>query len=214
MSLPRSLDVRPARPAQALPGGVGAMLRARVHEICGASRLALAAMVMELSEGPVLWVFPGWFNGRIFPDGMRDFADPARLVFARTRRPEDILWTAEEALRSGAVPLVVAEVAAIPALTPVRRLNLAAEAGAEAAHHWGRLAPLGLLLTPGEGGAAGVESRWRMVPAPSGSTLIERRQAWRMERLRARDAGPAAWAVSRDEENETTVTRLSAPLPD
>ncbi|MCB6178361.1 hypothetical protein LHP98_09490 [Rhodobacter sp. Har01] len=208
MSLPRLLDPRPAAPLQPLPGGVASLRRARVHEICGTSRLALAAMVMELSEGPVLWVFPGWLNGRIFPDGLLDFADPARVVFVRTRRPEEILWTVEETLRSGAVPLVVAEVATVPALTPVRRMNLAAEAGTEAAHHWGRIAPLGLLLTPGDGGAAGVESRWRMDAIPSGSTLIERHQAWRMQRLRARDAGPGAWTVSRDEDNQTTVARL------
>lgn len=208
MSLPRLLDPRPAAPAQPLPGGVAGLRRSRVHEICGPSRAALAAMVMELSEGPVLWVFPGWLAGRIYPDGLLDFADPARVIFARARRPEDILWTAEESLRSGAAPLVVAEVATVPALTPVRRLNLAAEAGAEAAHHWGRIAPLGLLLTPGDGGAAGVESRWRMDPVPSGSTLIERFQSWRMQRQRARDGGPAAWTVTRDEDNATTVTRL------
>ena len=208
MSLPRLLDPRPAAPLQALPGGVAALRRSRVHEICGAARVALAAMVMELSEGPVLWVFPGWVAGRLYPDGLRDFADPARLVFARTRRPDDSLWAAEEALRSGATPLVVIEAAAVPALTPMRRLNLAAEAGAAAAQAWRRIAPLGLLLTPGEGGAAGAESRWRMEPAPSESTLVDRHQAWRMERLRARDAAPAAWTVQRDEDNTTRVARL------
>ncbi len=202
MSLPLSLDRRPAdRPLQPLPGGPGgglALLRARVHEICGAARRTLAAMVMERSEGPVVWVFPGWQPERIYPDGLRDFADPARVIFARARRAEDILWTAEEALRSGAVPLVVAEVAAVPPLTPVRRLNLAAEAGAEAAGHARRMPPLGLLLTPGPGGAAGAETRWRLEQAPSGSTLIERREAWRLDRLRARDAPPAAWSLRRE----------------
>lgn len=207
MSLPLSLDRRPLRPVQPLPAGQG-MIRARVHEICGPARIVLAAMVMEQCEGPVLWVFPGWIPGRIYPDGLRDFANPARVVFARCRRPEDILWTVEEALRSGAVPLVVAQMSLIPGLTPVRRLNLAAEAGAEAAHHWGRIAPLGLLLTPGDGGAAGVESRWRMGFAPSGSTLLERRQAWRMDLLRARNAPPAAWRLARDEMGQMD----SAPL--
>ncbi|MEL6793656.1 MAG: hypothetical protein AAFP78_09395, partial [Pseudomonadota bacterium] len=61
------------------------------------------------------------------------FFDPSRLVIAHADRPIDILWTAEEALRSGAAPLVVAEAAEPPALTPLRRLQLAAEAGGAAA---------------------------------------------------------------------------------
>lgn len=213
MSLPLSLDRRPAdRPLQPLPGGPGgglALVRARVHEICGPARRTLAAMVMGQSEGPVIWIFPGWLPERIYPDGLRDFADPARVVFARARRGEDILWAAEEALRSGAAPLVVADVAAIPPLTPVRRLNLAAEAGAEAAGHARRMPPLGLLLTPGPGGAAGAETRWRLAQAPSGSTLLERREAWRLDRLRARDAPPAAWGLLREENRPITVM----PLP-
>ena len=133
------------------------------------------------------------------PDGVAVWADPARLICARVRRPEDALWSMEEALRSGAVGLVVAELPVAPALTPVRRLQLAAEAGAEAAHHAGHgVAPLGLLLTGGEDVAAGVESRWRMSPLPSGSTLLEERgPVWRLERERARGAGPAVWRLER-----------------
>ena len=103
----------------------------------------------------------------------------------------------EEALRSGAVPLVVGEVLTPPGLTPVRRLHLAAEAGAEAATHADRLPPLGLILTPGEGGAQGVESRWHLCPSPSGSTLLERREAWALRRLRARLAPVAGWRLRR-----------------
>lgn len=192
MSLPRQLDPRTRRPVQPLPGDLG-LVRARVHEFCGPARVTLAAMVMAQSDGPVIWGFPGWVPGRLYPDGLAAFADPGRLILVRCKRPEDLLWTTEEALRSGAAPLVVAELADLPALTPVRRLNLAAEAGAEAAHHRGRLAPLGLLLTPGDGGAAGAESRWRLAAAPSSSTLLEGGQAWALSRLRARDAAPAAW---------------------
>ena len=86
---------------------------------------------------------PGPASGRS-ADGIRAFLDPARLVFARTRKPAESLWAAEEALRTGEVPLVVADLPAPPALLAVRRLHLAAEAGARSA---GR--PLALLLTPG-----------------------------------------------------------------
>ncbi|MEY4697032.1 MAG: hypothetical protein RIT14_1460 [Pseudomonadota bacterium] len=196
------------RPEQRMPGGQ-TLLRGRVHEFCGAARVHLAVLVMADCAGPVVWICPGWQPERLYPDGVAAYADPGRLILVRARRPEDILWTMEEVLRSGAVPLVVAEVMAPPPLTPVRRMNLAAEAGTEAARIAGRIAPLGLLLTPGEGGAAGAESRWRMQPVVSESTLLEPQMTWRMARVRARGAPPASWHVLRDAEGALRVTPLA-----
>lgn len=160
----------------------------RVHEFCGPARRTLAALLMGATDGPVIWVHPDWQAERLMPDGLRQMADPGRLVLAAARRPEDLLWTMEEALRSGAAALVVADLTAAPGLTPVRRLQLAAEAGAAA-----RLlaqAPLGVMLTPAEGGAQGVESRWRLDPAADGG--------WRLALLRARMAPPGTWALRPD----------------
>ena len=199
LPLRRDSDGRKALPEQALPGGIGLTLkRGRVHELCGASRTCLAALILALSEGPVIWISPGWQVERIYPPGLRDLADPGRLILARARRPEDLLWAMEEALRSGAAPIVLADLPALPALTPVRRLHLACEAGAEAARHNGHLTPLGLILTPDGGGAQGVESRWQMAASPSGSTLLDGKGAWTLRRLRARMAPPAAWTLTRD----------------
>ena len=192
-------DGRKPWPEQALPGGLGLTLaRGRVHEFCGPARSTLAALLLGESQGPVIWISPGWLPERIYPPGLAELADPGRIIFARARRPEDILWSAEEALRSGAAPLVLADLPVPPALTPVRRLHLATENGAEAARHAGRLPPLGVLLTPAMGGAQGVESRWHMAAAPSGSTLIERRSAWILRRLRARLATEAAFHLRRE----------------
>lgn len=179
-----------ACPAQALLGSL-TLARGRVHEGCGPARVMLAVMVLRESAGPVIWVHPGWQAERLFPDGLCAHADPGRIIFASARRPEDLLWAVEEALRAGAAPLVVAELTAPPALTPVRRLQLAAEAGAEAAAHAGRPAPLGLLLTPEKGGAAGVDSRWHLAPRHDA-----RQRAWRLTRLRARAEPPKAWQVA------------------
>jgi protein ImuA len=41
--------------------------------------------------------------------GVREEIDPGRLIFVDPTRPEDILWSMEEALRTGIVPLVVAD---------------------------------------------------------------------------------------------------------
>ncbi|MEO8242856.1 MAG: hypothetical protein ABI832_11110 [bacterium] len=201
MALPIQHDSsgRKPLPEQPLPGGLGlTLLRGRVHEICGPARVTLAALILGASSGPVIWVSPGWLTERVYPPGLRDLADPGRIIFARARRPEDVLWAVEEALRSGAAPIVLADLPAPPALTPVRRLHLACEAGAEAARNRGRTPPLGLLLTPEDGGAQGVESRWQMQAAPSGSTLLESHSAWTLRRLRARMTPPAEWRLISD----------------
>jgi protein ImuA len=197
MSLP--IHLQPAsRPGDQQPlAGDLTLRRGRLHEFCGPSRVMLAAGVMARSEGPVVWIRPGWGPERLNAAGLQPLANPARLLLVRADRDEAALWAAEEALRSGVVPLVVVETAALPGLTPVRRLHLAAGAGMEAAQREGTTAPLGLLLTPGQGGAAGVESRWHLAPRPSRSLLMSDETAWTLTRLRARLAPPARWRLSR-----------------
>lgn len=166
----------------------------RVHEFCGPARRTLALTLARAMTGPVFWIAPGWSAERLNPEGVLSFTDPGRLVFVTPRRAEDLLWSMEEVLRAGVIPLVVADLPAPPALTPVRRLQLAAESGAAE----GRLVPLGLLLTPGRGGAAGAESRWEMVPRHTGPTRPG--LAWDLHRRRARTAPEAAWRVRRDKD--------------
>jgi protein ImuA len=161
----------------------------RAHEACGPARRRLALWLMAATKGPVMWIRPAWHPDRLHMAGVRVEADPGRLIFVEPVRAEDLLWSAEEALRAGVVPLVVADLTDPPGLTPVRRLHLAAEAGAE---RTGR-APLALLLAPGDGGAAGVETRWRLDPAHESPEA----EGWRLARLRAREAPPGAWRVRR-----------------
>lgn len=172
----------PAVDEVALAPGVG-LARARAHEGVGPARALFALLVAARLAGPVLWLHPRWTAERLMGDGVRRFIDPGRLVLARPRTPEEILWAAEEALRTGLVPLVVAELPEPPRLTPVRRLHLAAETRATEG-----AAPIALLLTPGSGGAPGVETRWHLAPAPGwardGTAL------WRLTRARARMAPP------------------------
>lgn len=197
MSLPIHSQAAP-RPQDLHPMlGTLALRRGRVHELCGPSRVMLAARIMGQGQGPVVWIRPAWWPERLNAAGLQPLADPARLIFVHAARDEGLLWAAEEALRSGVVPLVVAELQAPPRLTPIRRLHLAAEAGAAAAQRDGGAAPLGLVLLPGAGGAQGVESRWHMGPAPSPSLLWSDSARWTLTRLRARLAPPARWQVER-----------------
>jgi protein ImuA len=178
------LDRRPHRPRPGQPFLDRLELtRARVHELCGPARHTLTGIVAGGMEGPVIWVRAAWEGARVHGPGLARLMDPGRVVFVDAQRPADLLWTLEEALRSGAVPLVVGELPGPPGLTPMRRLQLACEAGAGQG-----VVPLGLVLTP-EGAAPGAESRWRMDPAHGAE------EGWRLTRERERQAPPRAWRV-------------------
>lgn len=178
------------------------LARARVHEFCGSARRSLAMTLAADMQGSICWIQPGWATDRLNPDGIRPFLDPARLIFVTPKRPEDVLWSMEEVLRSGAVPLVVADLPTPPGLTPVRRLHLAAETGAEAG-----TAPLGLILTPGQGGAQGIESRWELQPAHRGEALPD--QGWTLHRRRARTAPEQTWMIARGSAGLTLAPHAS-----
>ena len=194
--LHRPGDRDQARPALSLTKEIALPL-ARVHEACGPARRTFALWLAGQMQGPVLWISPAWQPDQLNPDGMVAFADPARFLFAAPRRAEDLLWSMEEALRSGAVPLVVGDLPGPPGLTPIRRMHLAAETGAGLAAQ----APLGLLLTPGDGGAQGIESRWHMAPTHEG-----RGQRWQLERRRARTQPRKTWTVTRPKGTEMELT--------
>lgn len=161
------------------------LARARVHEAHGAARQVFALLLARAMTGPVFWIAPGWEPARLYAPGLVNIGvDPGRVTFVTAGHAMDLLWTLEEVLRSGAVPLVVGELPGPPGLTPMRRMQLAAEAGAAQGQP-----PIGLVLTP-EGGATGAESRWRMEPdhTPGHSR-------WQLARERARSEPPADWAV-------------------
>ena len=160
-------------------------------------------MAARGGTGPVLWLRPGWLPERLFPQGVMSFIDPGRLIFVTPRRPEDLLWCFEEGLRGAATALVVAELPEPPRLTPVRRLQLAAETGAAE----GKATPTGLMLTPGSGGAPGVESRWAIAPDHEMG-----RTRWRLDRLRARADPPQGWTITAGENGTGfALTKVKSP---
>lgn len=161
----------------ALPGG--GLRRGCVHEVGGdeaATGFCAAVLARAGADGgALLWLAQ---HGDLYAPGLVRYGiEAGRLVVvAGLRRPGDVAWAMEEALRCRAVKGVVAESASL-GLAASRRLMLAAE-GTDV---------VGLVLTPGTGnGGPGVPaavSRWRVAAVPA---LGTNREAWRVQLLRCR----------------------------
>ena len=167
------------------------LAKGRVHECAGRARRVFALMLAAKTSGAVLWISLPFKSNPLNPSGIKPFVDPGRFLFIKSPRKKDLLWTMEESLRSGAVECVIVDLPDFPALTPVRRLHLAAEAGCRA----GASAPLGLLLTPDSGGAQGVETRWTLKPKSQNLCAT-----WCLSRTKSRHDPPQNWQVTQTSE--------------
>ena len=165
----------------------------RMHEATGPGRLAFAAALAGRLSGPVLWVRESRSRDTLCPQGLAAFFDPGRLVLAHPTGARAVLQVAEEALRSGAAPLVVAELIEATGLTASRRLQLAAGTGG------GR----GLCLVPAARTRPNAaETRWHCVavPGPMPSPIPGRgRQLWELVKNKRGRLG--TWEVAWGEES-------------
>lgn len=164
------------------PGAPPDLQTGRAHEISGGLARAFAAAQIGLRRGPALWVLGPRARARLDPYGLTRFFDPARLVLVDAPKPIDIFWAMEEALRSGAAPVVVGEAPDGAGLTAGRRLQLAAEAGGATG-----LLLVGLDGAHAPGGANAAETRWRVEPAAPG--------LWRAALLKNKRGAPGEWIL-------------------
>ena len=156
---------------------------ARAHEVCGASALAFAAIAAGQARGTVAWLCESWMPAPN-PEGLAPFCDPRKLLLTRAPSPADLRAGLEEALRSGALGLVVAEISRPLSLTEGRRLQLAAEAGRTP----------GLLVIPEGGGSNAAETRWRCEP------VFDARDStrWRWSLIKNKSGTLSDWIVQWD----------------
>ncbi|MCB2115403.1 MAG: hypothetical protein KDE00_03685 [Rhodobacteraceae bacterium] len=141
-----------------------ALKKGRVHEVSGPGAVGFAAWQLAARDRPAIWLHLSWEDRSLCPPAIGG-RNAARLVMVRVDSEADLLWATEEALRSGAAPLVIAQPASPLSLTAGRRLQLAAEAGRAVG-----------LLTVREGhGSPAAETRWHCRPVwhPQDSTCAE-----------------------------------------
>ena len=159
---------------------------ARVHEVCGPGASSFAAILAAQGAGPVLWVRPGWSAEMLTPQGLSPFFDPSRLLIAEAPSPTDALAVTEEALRDGAVPLVVTEITKPLDLRQGRRLQLAAKSGGST----------GLCLIPEGMGSNATETRWHCAPVFDAQDST--RQCWSL--IKNKSGTNGSWHVRWDTE--------------
>ncbi|WP_365353632.1 hypothetical protein [uncultured Roseovarius sp.] len=142
--------------------------KSRTHEVCGAGAYVFAFALAARLASHTIWVRENWDNTQINPTGFADFVEPSVLTVCNTGKHTETLAVAEEALRSGAVSLVVMSLNQPLGLTEGRRLQLAARDGRST----------GLAIIPEGMGSNAAETRWRCIPVfdPKDSTL----QKWEL----------------------------------
>lgn len=173
--------------------------RAALHEVTGVpgvGRASASGFALHLlarlagpsvnSAAPVLWCLRAndLYGPGIAAVGFE--AVETRLIVARGRNADEVLWAMEEGLTSGAPAAVLGEPGRLPARTAQaahRRLQLAAESHGVTALLLGDEVPhanTGFLPTP-------AHTRWRVAPAPGGR--------WRLDLLKCRNGRPGQWSV-------------------
>jgi protein ImuA len=178
-----------------------------VHEIAPAAHgdmpaaLGFAAALgvrrlqgVPADDRPVLWCRLAaqareW--GRLYGHGLEALGlARQRLITVVLNKPDALLWTIEEALKSTALAGVIADVGPGVDLTAVRRLMLAA--------HQGGTPGLLLFPAPPHGGTGG-RSRWIVAANPSAAPPFDDKApgapAWNLRLVRCRGGRPGQWFV-------------------
>jgi protein ImuA len=183
------------------------MARGGLHDVSPLSHgdqpaamgFALALALRRLSDAqerrPLLWCrlqAQEREHGRLYGHGLERLGLPRhRFLTVSLKKPADLLWTMEEALKSGSVAAVIGDAEAAHAdLTITRRLSLAAASG--------KCAGILTFARPGAGATAS-HTRWTAATVPSvspaGDALAPGLARWNIELTRARGGRPGAWIV-------------------
>ena len=183
------------------------LARSAIHDITpkaygdipAVTGMALALALRRLKDPserrPLLWcrlAREAHEHGNLYGHGLETLGlTRNRFVTVTLKKPLTALWVAEEALKSGALSLVIVDVTSTHvSLTTTRRLSLAAATGKSA----------GLLLfAKPHIDATASSTRWivaamRSQPPPH-DFLAPGLPSWNLELTRARGGRPGAWAV-------------------
>jgi len=157
----------------------------------GPSAVSFAAIMCGIGKKPTLWLTESWQREQLNPGGLAMFCDPQKIVLARATSQLEMLAASEEALRSGAISTLVAELSKPLTFTMGRRLQLAAEIGKAT----------GIFLVSEGMGNNAAETRWHCSPIfdDQDSTL----QCWKL--IKNKSGTLCKWKVRWDAETHRVI---------
>ncbi|UZD91040.1 ImuA family protein [Cognatishimia activa] len=161
------------------------LAKTRTHEVCGAGSHVFAFALAARLGQHVMWLRESWDQQQINPIGFAEFIEPADLTLCKTEHQLETLAAAEEALRSGAVALVVMTLSKPIGLTEGRRLQLAAREGKST----------GLTIIPEGHGSNAAETRWRCTPVFDADTTAADSTLQRWELIKNKSGTLGVWHV-------------------
>jgi protein ImuA len=203
--VPLDMACRAARTAE--EPGLHEIRSASYRDSPAAAGFACALTVLAAARRPggIVWIAqPRGAQDFGFPygPGLRDFGlDPRRLILVRVADDAEALWAAEEAARSPGVAAVLAQTLGAIALTPARRVHLAARG------------PAFFLRPAGVEGLGPALTRWTAASAPGVSPTLTRwaQPRWRV-RLERQRSGPCLAETIMEWDNAAHRLRLGAVL--
>ena len=157
----------------------------RCHEVTGTGTYSFASVCCGNTVGTAIWFVEGWVTEGVNPLGLQTHCDPHQVLVGKCSTPADVLAATEEALRSGVVPLVIAELTKPLSLIAGRRLQLAAEAGGST----------GLMIVNDGMGSNATQTRWHVSPTYSSNDST--RMRWSL--IKNKSGTLTDWEVRWDE---------------
>lgn len=159
--------------------------RGRVHEVTGTAADSFAVIVATKTSGSIVWIGRARAVGTLTPMALCEFFDPARIVLTEGSNRKEVLWAAEQVLRSKGAGLTVIQLAIGPDLIESRRLQLAAEQGGG----------LGLVLIEGRAQSSAAQTRWHCQALPNANAANDSAK-WIWELTKNKSGNIGRWVVN------------------
>lgn len=158
------------------------LAKGRIHEVQGISADGFVASVIASTSGAAVWIGRQLDVYSLSPHALRTFFDPARLILTECLSRKEILWAAEQSLRTKGFECVIIQLGAGPNLQESRRLQLAAEEGQA----------IGLVIIEKGASSSAAQTRWHCRPFMSDTIAAN---AWTWECTKNKSGACRAWNV-------------------